>query len=87
MATELFDTLTGAHIPEARSPVDTSREAVVTCEVELTAGQLRCVARKREQALSRADIPNLCRVIEGSGHEFVAVSVEIERYNFRVMTF
>ena len=37
---ESLDALTAAHIPQAASAIDTSCEAVIASEVELTAGEL-----------------------------------------------
>ena len=37
MASEFLDNLAGAHIPEARRSIDTSGEAIVACEIELSA--------------------------------------------------
>lgn len=86
VAAELLDALTGANVPKSRSPIDTSCEAVITCEVELTAGQLRCVTLKSKQTLTSADVPNLGSVIKGCCHKFVTVCVEMERNNFRMMS-
>ena len=66
--TELFNALTGSHVPKTRCSVDGACQAIIASEIELAAGELCRMSIKREKTLSCAHIPDLGRVIEGCCH-------------------
>ena len=61
---ELFDALSRTDVPETRRSVNTARQAIVSCEIELAARQLGRVAIQSEKALSCANVPNLRSVVK-----------------------
>jgi len=44
------------------------------------------MAFEREDALSGADIPNLCSIVKGSRHKLISICVEAEGYDFSGVT-
>jgi hypothetical protein len=85
MAFEGFNTLSGRNVPELASPIYRTCQTVLTCKVKLSTRELASVTFKSMNALASHNIPNFSCIVKGRGHEFVAISIEIEAYDFSFM--
>ena len=85
MAAEDLEALAHPHVPEATSSIDGGSGAVLSSELELSAGDFLFVADELMHGLSNPRVPDDGTLIEGASENEVSIRVEMQRNQLSLM--
>lgn len=80
-------TFASSDIPELAGAIDGTRRADIATELELSARDFSGMTLQNVDGLPAAGVPEDCVLIERASEDLVAVSIEIQGYDFAFVAF